>query len=232
MWLFFFFTCCLAVRQDEDGDMLRLIKKRVKKYSLEQLTIELEALDVPLNNRDNESKSRRKVKKELQKLLITEELRRATYAGPEIVEEKRQRPPLPFPIPDDTLNVLKELDALDSKNNVLDSTLNYDTVKTKNPQSYVRVEAETEHNENGTMKNILVKVLEPPQGLNLGCADHANKVVVDKMAKDDVDNIRKISKELGTGEGKQLSQLKMADERAHPEGLQADGEKKTSSDRT
>ncbi|KAG5267669.1 hypothetical protein AALO_G00224310 [Alosa alosa] len=107
MWLLCFLTCCLAARQDEDGDMCKMIKKR--KYSLEQLTIELEALGVPLNDRANENKSRRKVKKELQKLLITEELRRATYAGPEILEERRQRLTLPFPIPDDIMNVLKEL---------------------------------------------------------------------------------------------------------------------------
>lgn len=92
-----------------------MIKKRVKKYNKEQLVTELEALGVSLDDGiRKEGKIRKKMKKNLQKLLIQEEIRRVTYSGPDWVQEKTKRPSLPYPIPKDILDVLNELDAMDS----------------------------------------------------------------------------------------------------------------------
>lgn len=71
MWFFWFLACCLTARPDDHGR--KAIKKRVKKYSLQDLRRELEALGVDID-KDMDGRTKR-TKKELQKLLI-QELRR------------------------------------------------------------------------------------------------------------------------------------------------------------
>lgn len=91
-----------------------MTKKRVKKYKTAQLIAELDALGVSLDDGIRKERKNRKMKKNLQKLLICEEMRRATYNGPEWVQENTERPSLPWPIPKDIEDVLNELGALDS----------------------------------------------------------------------------------------------------------------------
>ncbi|KAG5283450.1 hypothetical protein AALO_G00042220 [Alosa alosa] len=75
MWFCWFLACCLAARQDEHSSG-RAIKKRVKKYRLEELNRELEALGVNVDGHgqdmDENKNKNKKTKKELQKLLINE----------------------------------------------------------------------------------------------------------------------------------------------------------------
>lgn len=91
-----------------------MTKKRVKKYKTAQLLAELDALGFSLDDCIRKERKNRRMKKNLQKLLIWEEMRRATYYGPAWVEDKRDRSSLPYPIPRDIVAVLKELNALDS----------------------------------------------------------------------------------------------------------------------
>lgn len=76
MWLYWFLTCCLAVRQEEDKGSAKAVKKKLHKYKAEDLRRELKALGVNLDeDRDgkgNKKKSGKKTQRELRKLLIRE----------------------------------------------------------------------------------------------------------------------------------------------------------------
>ncbi|KAG5282391.1 hypothetical protein AALO_G00055480 [Alosa alosa] len=76
MWMFWFLTCCLAARQKRD-DGSAAIKKKVKKYKLWELNLELFNLGVHLDEDSyrNEMKNKKKIKQALQKRLISELLK-------------------------------------------------------------------------------------------------------------------------------------------------------------
>ncbi|KAG5277467.1 hypothetical protein AALO_G00117960 [Alosa alosa] len=116
MWFCWFLACCLAARQDEHCSD-RAIKKCVKKYRLEELKRELEALGVNVDGHEldmDENKNKnKKTKKELQKLLI-KELKRVEDGRTGLdrrVRERAEGLTLPMEIPQDVLNVLHDLDA-------------------------------------------------------------------------------------------------------------------------
>ena len=72
MWFSWFLACCLPARQNEHRSDTA-IKKRIKKYKLEELQNELEALGVNVDmDADENKKNSKKTQKKLQKLLIRE----------------------------------------------------------------------------------------------------------------------------------------------------------------
>ncbi|KAG5271742.1 hypothetical protein AALO_G00183510 [Alosa alosa] len=72
MSIFWFLTSCVSARQDTDST--KAIKKKVKKYKLWELYQELLALGVHLDeeNYKEEMKSKKKIKRAIQKCLISE----------------------------------------------------------------------------------------------------------------------------------------------------------------
>ncbi|KAG5260818.1 hypothetical protein AALO_G00296940 [Alosa alosa] len=113
MWFCWFLACCLAARQDEHGS--DTIKKRVKKYKLEELKRELEALgvNVDMDMDENKKNPKKKTKKELQKLLIRE-LKLVEHGRIRLDKRPRERAEgltLPMEIPEDVVIVLNDLDT-------------------------------------------------------------------------------------------------------------------------
>ncbi|XP_041959098.1 uncharacterized protein LOC121718230 [Alosa sapidissima] len=116
MWFCWFLACCLAARQDGHSSG-RAIKKRVKKYRLEELKRELEALGVNVDGHgqdmDENKNKNKKTKKELQNLLI-KELKRVKDGRTGLGKrawERAEGLTLPMEIPEDVLNVLHDLDV-------------------------------------------------------------------------------------------------------------------------
>ncbi|XP_041926263.1 uncharacterized protein LOC121690024 [Alosa sapidissima] len=114
MWFCWFLACCLAARQDEHGSDTT-IKKRVKKYKLEELKRELEALgvNVDMDMDENKKNPKKKTKKELQKLLIRE-LKLVEHGRIRLDKRARERAEgltLPMEIPEDVVIVLNDLDT-------------------------------------------------------------------------------------------------------------------------
>ncbi|KAG5275647.1 hypothetical protein AALO_G00123000 [Alosa alosa] len=114
MWFCWFFACCLAARQDEHGSDTT-IKKRVKKYKLEDLKRELKAsgVNVDMDMDENQKNPKKKTKKELQKLLIRE-LKLVEHGRIRLDKKARERAEgltLPMEIPEDVVIVLNDLDT-------------------------------------------------------------------------------------------------------------------------
>ncbi|KAL2102630.1 hypothetical protein ACEWY4_001798 [Coilia grayii] len=104
MWIFWFLSCCLAARQeDRHRRKDKGLKKKVKKYRLEELKTELAVRGVSVDEDMNLNVSKKKVKRELQRLLILE-LKKA-----ELV--KANGFTFPMDIPEDVMAALNELDA-------------------------------------------------------------------------------------------------------------------------
>ncbi|KAG5267603.1 hypothetical protein AALO_G00223580 [Alosa alosa] len=104
MWFCWFLACCLAARQNES----KTIKKRVKKYGLEELKRELEALGVNIDENVDETKmkNKKKTKKELQKLLI-KELKRVEHGKTGLDNRAYEDG---FTMPEEVISVLNDLD--------------------------------------------------------------------------------------------------------------------------
>ncbi|XP_041918003.1 uncharacterized protein LOC121682069 isoform X2 [Alosa sapidissima] len=101
-----FLACCLAARQDE-GEK---IKKCVKKYRLVELKRELEALGVNIDGQVDETK--KKNKKELQKLLI-KELKKIEHDKKRLDNRAYEDGfTMAMDIPEHVLSALNELEAL------------------------------------------------------------------------------------------------------------------------
>ncbi|XP_041926986.1 uncharacterized protein LOC121690468 [Alosa sapidissima] len=112
MWFCWFLACCLAARQDDHGSDTT-IKKRVKKYKLEDLKRELKALGVNVDMDENQKNPKKKTKKELQKLLIRE-LKLVENGRIRLEKRARERTEgltLPMEIPEDVVIVLNDLDT-------------------------------------------------------------------------------------------------------------------------
>ncbi|KAL2102988.1 hypothetical protein ACEWY4_002156 [Coilia grayii] len=118
MWIFWFLACCFAARQNggqggEDKDL----KKKVKKYKLDELKAELAALGVivVLEEMDPDIRmSKKKVKRHLQKRLISE-LKKAQLV-------RANGFTFPMDIPEDVMDTLNDLDArLDKELEELDN---------------------------------------------------------------------------------------------------------------
>ncbi|KAG5264692.1 hypothetical protein AALO_G00256960 [Alosa alosa] len=104
-----FLACCLAARQDEG----KKIKKCVKKYGLVELKRELEALGVNIDGHVDETKKKnKKIKKELQKLLI-KELKKIEHDKKRLDNRAYENGfTMPMDIPEHVLSALNELEAL------------------------------------------------------------------------------------------------------------------------
>ena len=73
--------CCRAAKQEKDIDESR--RRALQKYKVEDLQRELDVLGVPLSDDGKKQKSKKKLKRELRKLLI-KELRRVDLKEPEV----------------------------------------------------------------------------------------------------------------------------------------------------
>ncbi|XP_041956722.1 uncharacterized protein LOC121715270 [Alosa sapidissima] len=110
MWFCWFLACCLAARQDEG----KKIKRCVKKYGLVELKRELEALGVNIDGHVDETKkiNKKKIKKELQKLLI-KELKKIEHDKNGLDNRAYEDGfTMPMDIPEHVLSALNELEAL------------------------------------------------------------------------------------------------------------------------
>ena len=73
--------CCRAAKQENDIDESR--RRALQKYKVEDLQRELDVWGVPLSDDGKKQKSKKKLKRELRKLLI-KELRRVDLKEPEV----------------------------------------------------------------------------------------------------------------------------------------------------
>ncbi|XP_041927894.1 uncharacterized protein LOC121692916 [Alosa sapidissima] len=108
MWFCWFLACCLAARQDEHSSD-RAIKKRVKKYRLEELKRELEALGVNVDghgqNIDENKNKSKKTKKELQ-IKKLKQVKDGRTGLDKRARERAEGLTLPMEIPEDVLHDL------------------------------------------------------------------------------------------------------------------------------
>ncbi|KAL2084608.1 hypothetical protein ACEWY4_020126 [Coilia grayii] len=159
MWFFRLLTCCLAARQDgvvRDTD--KDIKKKVKKYSLDELKRELATLGLRVDEMDlNVRKDKKKVKRELRKRLVME-LKKVEL-------DRGNGPAFPMHIPKDVMDTLNDLDA----------RLNMELAELEHEDRKHDVQAVVDH---------LLDTVDSNQGLTLAWTEPLNKEVeVGKKAK-------------------------------------------------
>ncbi|KAL2090478.1 hypothetical protein ACEWY4_012741 [Coilia grayii] len=208
MWLFWFLACCLAARHEDDGDgddggNSKALKRKVKKFKRHELRTELELLGISLDeDRDQKQrKSRKKMKRELQNLLLAE-LRKAEL-------DKMKGLTFPMNISDDVNDVLSDLDARLSRE--------LEDLQNKEREDDVQ-----------SVVDYLLDSVDSTLGLTVACVENHNKEVdVDKMATDDVagstvvDHQAEKAKTERKGDGGQMESA----HRARPVDLKLQGEK-------
>ncbi|KAG5276683.1 hypothetical protein AALO_G00108510 [Alosa alosa] len=186
MWMFWFLTCCLAARQKRD-DGSAAIKKKVKKYKLWELNLELFNLGVHLDEDSsrNEMKSKKEVKQALQKRLISELLKIH-------VDRANKR--------------AKEL-LMSNPDVITQKVLNYGNASLENKleqmerDNSITMEGDVNVEENNNSSDgscIILEEVESALALTLISAEHLKNETVNKMPKDDVKSIRA---KVSTGEG-------------------------------
>ncbi|XP_062404445.1 uncharacterized protein LOC134094924 [Sardina pilchardus] len=194
MPMFWFLTCCLAARQKED-DGSAAIKKKVKKYKLWELNVELFNLGVHLDedSSSNERKSKKKMKQALQKRLISELLK--IHVDTDNKRAKELQVSNPDVLTQNVLNhgnasLKSELEQMETSNKKIESDV----------QSVLRelLDKVEENNDSTDGHHITLDEVDTALTLTLISAEHFNNETVNKMPNDDVNSIRA---KVGTGEG-------------------------------
>ncbi|KAG5262563.1 hypothetical protein AALO_G00276450 [Alosa alosa] len=194
MWMFWFLTCCIAARQKRD-DGSAAIKKKVKKYKMWELNLELFNLGVHLDedSSSNEKKSRKKMKHALQKRLISELLKIHVDRANKRAKELLMSNPNVM-----TQNVLNYGNAsLESK---LEQMENDNKKMEGDGQSVLHTLMDNveKNNDNTDGHHIILEEVESTLNLTLISAEHLNNEIGNKMPTDDVNSIRA---KASTGEG-------------------------------
>ncbi|XP_041954071.1 uncharacterized protein LOC121713497 isoform X1 [Alosa sapidissima] len=200
MWMFWFLTCCLAARQKRD-DGSAAIKKKVKKYKLWELNLELFNLGVHLDEDSyrNEMKNKKKIKQALQKRLISELLKIHVDRANKRAKELHMSNPDVM-----TQNVLNYGNT--SQQSELEQTESHNKKMEGDVLSILHnlMDKVEENNDGADGNPIILDEVESTMTLNLISAEGLNNETMDKMAKDDVNSTRV---KHDTGEGDNFSMV-------------------------